>query len=133
MRLANWEERLGAVVAAALGEGFVWGRHDCCTFAADAVVACTGRDVMGELRGTYGSVLTAMRVLESEGGLAAAVTARLGAPIAPLTAQRGDVVMHEVEGYPALGVVTGTHAMAPMARGVQRIPARSWVNAWRVD
>lgn len=133
MRRVDWEERLSALVAAALGEGFVWGAHDCCTFAADAVVACTGRDVMGELRGTYGSVRTAMRVLEAEGGLAAAVTARLGAPIAPLMAQRGDVVLHEVEGYPALAVVMGTHALAPMAKGVQRIPTRGWLNAWRVD
>jgi hypothetical protein len=135
MRHPQWEARLNTLVANALAARFEWGKFDCCTFAADVVQAITGCDRMADLRGTYACLRSALRVLEAEGGLRAAVTRRLGEPLPEheiLFAQRGDVVLHNVEGYPALAVVVGANALAPMSTGVQRLAARDWIAAWAV-
>jgi hypothetical protein len=136
MRLPTWEAALNTLVADALGRRFEWGKFDCCTFAADAVQAVTGSDRMADLRGTYACLRTALRVLEAEGGLRQAVSRRLGAPRPEheiLYAQRGDIVLHNVEGYPALAVVLGANAMAPTAAGIQRLAGRDWLAAWAVN
>jgi hypothetical protein len=134
MRLPDWEARLNALVARALAERFEWGRFDCCTFAADAVVAVTGRDPMAPLRASYGSMKAACRLLEEFGGLRGAVTSVLGEPMPQKTfAQRGDVVLVATDKYPALAVVTGQCALAPLSIGVQRVPVGDWLAAWKVD
>lgn len=134
MRRDDWEARLAALVERARTARFEWGKFDCCTFAADAVQAVRGDDPLAHLRGSYGSLRAARRLLEELGGLRRAVTSLMGEPMAePRCAQRGDLVLVEPDGYPALAVVHGASALLPLGAGVQRVPMADWRMAWRVD
>lgn len=132
-RVEDWPERLLAFVESRRDAAFAWGQNDCCTFAADAVMAIAGADPMAAYRDGYDSALGAARRIREAGyaDLAAAVDAVLPA-IAPLTAQRGDVVMFEAIDGPALGVVMGVYAAAAGPAGVTWVECSRWVRAWRV-
>jgi len=90
-RRPDWMVRLDALVCAFRERPFAWGDHDCCTVAAAVVEACTGADVMGDLRGRYSTALGAARLIEAEGGMAAMLAARLGTEVAVSMAQAGDI------------------------------------------
>jgi hypothetical protein len=90
----DWPAALAALIERRRAEPFLWGQQDCVTFAADDVLALTGQDVLGELRGAWRSLDEAVAVLRREGGLRAAIARRLGAPLpTPRLAQRGDVLL----------------------------------------
>jgi hypothetical protein len=132
MRLPNWEDRLARLVVDAQTRRFRWGAFDCCTFAADAVQAQTGKDPMAGLRG-YTTWRQAILLVRRLGGLPAAVRQVLGDPLSVAAyAQRGDIVMVATK-LPALGVVVGASALVPLSTGVQRLPVGDWVMAWRVE
>jgi hypothetical protein len=132
MRLPDWEARLVSLVNEAPQRRFGWGRFDCCTFAADAVQAVTGRDPMAGLRG-YKTWRQAVLLARRLGGLQEAVRQALGEPLpSPKYAQRGDIVIVNSK-LPALGVVVGASALVPLPMGVQRIPMGDWVTGWRVE
>lgn len=130
-RVEDWPERLLAHVEARRETPFRWGQHDCCTFVADAVREIAGDDLMAALRGRYADARAASRVTREMGGIDAYLDARLPA-IAPLTAQRGDVVMFEAADGPALGVVVGAQAAAAGPAGITWMPIDRWRRAWRV-
>jgi hypothetical protein len=89
---------------------------------------------MADIRHAYGSLHSAWRLLADLGGLKMAVTEVLGQPMANgAFAQRGDIVLVNTDRYPALAVVVGQSALAPLSIGVQRIPVRDWIAAWKVD
>ena len=132
-RLPAWPELLAAHLHAAQHQPFEWAVHDCCTFAAAAVQAITGADPMADLRATYASQLQAARVLKGQGGLHAAVSARLGPPKPVLLAGRGDVVLFEMaDTGSALGICTGTHFAAPGPLGLAMLPMQASQAAWSV-
>lgn len=131
-RPEDWPERLDAYVREAQTQPFVWGTHDCCTFAADWVLAITGVDPMGPWRGEYRTASGAQRLTQERGGLDALVTEALGAPIATAFAQRGDVVMGEGVLGPTMGIVLGVSAAFPGVDGIeQRLIAADW-KVWRL-
>lgn len=131
-RLRDWPERLAALFAARLAQPFEWGVHDCCLFAADAVLAVTGHDPAADLRGTYSSELGAQRVLRRWGGVAGVAIARAGRVVPVALAQPGDVglSLHD-PARPALAVWGGSawHAAAPL--GLVVVPPDAVVRAWR--
>ncbi len=131
-RKENWPELLLASVEAAHTQPFAWGKHDCCTFAADCVQAMTGVDLMERFRGRYTSARGAIRAGAEAGYTALADIWNALPEIAPLTAQRGDVVLFEaVEGL-AVAVVIGHQAVAAGPDGVTLVPLELWLKAWRV-
>ena len=96
---------------------FAWGTVDCCTFAADAVHALTGRS---PLRGmAWANRQQALAVLRERGGLLAAVVDCLGPPqgAPPLP---GDVGLHHQAkaGRAALCVWCGTQWRSPGPQGL---------------
>lgn len=136
-RVENWPSALLAVVADAMHAPFVWGAHDCVTFAADCVRAVTGVDLLADLPGWAGPK-QALRVIEEQGGMAAALTARFGEPIGPAWAQRGDVGLL-VEGEAgdgltgiAVAVCMGDVWLAPGTDGLERLPLAAVAQAWKV-
>lgn len=135
-RLPDWPERLAAFLAAVKDRRFAWANHDCCSFAADAVLAMTGTDAIAPWRGTYTTKLQAARVLGKAGGLSALVTSCVGQPLAsPLLAQRGDVMLFEMpapHGPAALGICVGPHIAAPGPRGTELLPCAAALAAWRI-
>lgn len=110
---------------------FAWGKNDCCSFAADAVVCMTDVDPMAELRGRYDSEAGARALIDEIGGIDVWLDARLS-PVAPRLAGRGDIVMFEAVGGPALSVVVGAHAVGVGPRGMALIGMAHWIKGWRV-
>lgn len=96
-RADDWEARFRRVIENYAAESFAWGRADCATFAADCVEAVTGRDVLGPIRGTYGTRLAARARMKARGwnsaaDAAACVLGAMGAPeIPPRFASVGDI------------------------------------------
>lgn len=138
MRLPDWEGRLGAYLRACRDMPFAYGRHDCCLFAAGAVIAMTGVDLMGEFRGRYRTARGSIRALRRHGAgtLAATMDGKLE-PIAPAFARRGDLVLANYGlGEGALCVVVGREAAAVGAQGEHEglvtIGRAQWRKAWRV-
>ena len=132
-RLPGWPELLAAHLKTLEATPFEWAVHDCCTFAGDAVQVITGTDPMADLRGTYTGALGAARVLQAEGGLAVAVSKRMGFGKLPALAQRGDVVMFDMpERGPALGICVGPQFVAPGEGGMAFINMSAALTAWSV-
>lgn len=139
MRLPNWEEKLGKYIASMERKDFRYGVLDCCRFAAGAVEAIAGKNLMEEVPRYFG-VQEARRLLKSLGGLEmAAETITLGfglREVEPLKAQRGDMVLaYLASGRPCMGVVSpnGWHCIFPALHGLARIPLRECARAWRVE
>lgn len=131
MRRQDWPERLAEFNVARRRMPFAWGGNDCVTMAADWIEQATGTDPIADIRG-WTDALSAGRTIEALGGLEAAITARLGEPIPPAFARRGDVVLLDIAGRETVGVVYGTHAMGPGEEGAVMVPMSVALAAWRV-
>lgn len=148
-RFPDWPERLNAWVDANRARTFAWGEWDCVLAAADCAHALTGADPLEGLR--WNGLRGALRCLEVEGGLEAAVTRVLGAPIGPALAQRGDVLLIDTGALPmmsadldsedaaraelrhALAVCLGEACAAPTRAGLALLPVHRVAHkAWRV-
>lgn len=132
VRFEDWPERLDSYFAARLHIPFDWGFcarfHDCCTFAAGAVIELTGVDLMTGLRG-YRTAEQAGRILAP--GLEHLMDERLPR-IASGFAGRGDLVTAPVERRTALLVVDTFDLVGPGANGLVRLPRHLAQAAWRV-
>jgi len=126
-----WRDRLDALIASRMATPFAWGTHDCCLFAADAVLAQTGADPAADLRGTYTDARQALALLKSLGGLAA-VAGRGGQPVPALCAQVGDIGLVEHEGRELLAVCAGPLWLAPAEQGLAALPLEASRSTWRV-
>lgn len=131
-RLADWEQRLGDIVAQRLAQPFVWGSNDCVLFAADCVQAMTDVDLAADWRGQWDDQSSAVRVIVRVGGLEAVVQKLGFRPVPPLFAQRGDVVLHRREGVDALAVCVGNALAAPGETGLIFFALEHGVVAWHV-
>lgn len=134
-RLPGWPERLAEFFAARQSVPFEWGKQDCMTLAADAVVILTGRDPIARWRGAYGTEAEGDAIV-GEAGLLPFVErmmADFGAPACPVPlAQRGDWAMVTVGNQFVAGVVTGAFVAAPGARRLAHVPLRRAVAAWAI-
>lgn len=133
-RLPAWPELLAAFVEERRHMPFEWGRNDCATFAADAVLAMTGVDVLQPLRGRWATEPAAAEVATSMGGLRGGAMALLGPALSrPTQAPRGAVVLARMDGTAILGVrMSGAQWCAPGAQGLLWRPAREVLLAWGI-
>lgn len=130
-RLPDWQTRLAALVAQRMRHPFIWGVHDCCLFAADAVLACTGQDLAADLRGTYSTQAQAGELLAARGGIIKLASGRLGRVTPPALAQAGDVALADMgDGY-ILAVCGGAHFLAPGPAGLVPLQLHQVRRAWR--
>jgi hypothetical protein len=132
MRPENWPELLDEYLREAQRMPFAWGRQDCCTLAADWVRLIRGVDPMAAWRGQYRTAAGAVRAIEAGGGLASMVSSVLGDPIPVTFAQRGDVVLAELERGPTMGIVIDHRGMFPGLDGAEARLLSTAVQAWRV-
>lgn len=132
-RPADWVQRLHAYVASRRAMPFAWSTNDCASFAAGWVHALTGREVLPDYPATAAG---AARFLADHGGLRALATRALGEPLTvPQFAQRGDVLLVEIEGRESLAVLTGATLVGPGERGLTVLPV-DWSEvraAWSVS
>lgn len=110
-RKKTWEELLSIYIANAHDREFVWGQHDCASFAAGAIKAVTGHDLTDLFAGQYGDLRQAAQWLKTKGyrSFQEAVTDQLGGAVHPAQAGRGDIVMRRVGNGNVLGVCVGKH------------------------
>lgn len=132
-KTAGWETHLTRAIADARGQPFVWGRHDCATWAVDLRRALTGGpDHAAAWRGRYRTPRGAVRVMRSLGwsSLEDGARALFGAPLeGVLLAQRGDLTLG---GEPeALGVCLGAEVAFVGPAGLVFVPLASCRMAWR--
>ena len=127
-RLERWPTLLADYVEGALGRPFCFGKHDCCSFAAGAIEAITGETVPLP---AYADAREAAEALAAE-SLSSRVRSILGPPIAPASAQRGDLAMVLVDGRETLAVCVGGMMVAPGAGGLVFVETSAAVAAWRV-
>lgn len=126
------QKKLTLYLQACAATPFAWGRHDCCTFVAQAVLVQTGADPMADLP-LYAGADAAQALLAANGGIESMVTQRLGDPVIPHMAARGDVVMFDtvINGM-ALGICVGAQFAAVTPEGLRFYGMRHAVKAWRV-
>lgn len=110
-RKPHWEESFSIYIANAREQRFKWGENDCAVFAAGAIKAVTGTDLLPGFVGQYGNVREAVKWLRANGyeSFQHAVSDRLGEPVHPAKAGRGDIVMRRVGNANVLGVCVGKH------------------------
>lgn len=140
-RIHNWPETLHEYFLARATASFAWGSHDCCTFAADGVLAITGIDIAADFRG-YTTKAGALRAIKKiTGGTTAAdavayAAQKHGLPELehPLTAQRGDLVLVDENGELLCGLVhlNGSDVVVAGENGPLRKPITDVTRAWRV-
>jgi hypothetical protein len=133
MRYADWPQRLDAYIAERMDTPFTWGagQHDCCSFAAGAVVAMTGTNPISDYH--YGDERGALRLIRDAGSLDALACRVLGEPIPVAFAGRGDVVMADLERGATIGVCLGPVAAFPAAIGLVHRPTLACRAAWRIE
>lgn len=129
-RLTDWPTRLIAFIDERAAAPFAWGPNDCCTYAADGVLAITGEDPMPELRGAYIDAAGALRLI-AEKSLRDRLAEKFEAiPIGQ--ARRGDVVIVEQEGREVVMIVEGATLVGPGANGAVRLPRKATRAAFKV-
>jgi len=131
-RLPNWQTRLAALCAERQAAPFVWGTHDCCLWAADAVQALAGVDFASAWRGTYTSAAGAARLLAELGGVRAIASAALGDPVPVAFAAVGDVVLIEQDGRELLAVCNGGTALCVGPDGLAPVGMEAALAVWKV-
>ena len=133
-RYPDWPERLASFVDARRACRFAWGRHDCVTLAGDWVLEATGVDLLAELRGQWHSRRQADALLGSAGGLAMAVSNRLGERLRPAQLMRGDIVLGEgPDAEEFLGICLGEESVGvgrPV--GVRLFQTMAAAAGWRI-
>jgi len=132
-RLQNWASLLDALIEQRRCMPFAWGTHDCCQFARVAVKAMTGSDPAAKwgLR-RYKSARGAVNNLNRLGGLEA-LPAKAGLQEIMLAyAGRGDVLVCDIEGRPALAICLGAVCVGPGATGLVFQKTSDAQSAWKV-
>lgn len=131
-RLNNWLSRFAALVDTARARPFEWGAHDCCLWAASAVLSITGEDPAEAWRGGYRTERAAMRILRSLGGLTGAGSL-CGVAIDVSLATVGDIgLVTWSDGVQSLAVCAGHTWMCAGSYGLEHLPLDAATAAWGV-
>lgn len=110
-----------------------WGSraNDCISFAAGAVEALTGRDLIAAAGFRWASAAGAARVLKRVGGIAGALDLVLPRTECAM-AHRGDVGLAVIEGRESCVVIEGALVVGPGVERLVRVPRAVLVQAWSV-
>ena len=142
-RTTHWATReLHDFLESSATKSFQWGVHDCCLFAADAILAMTGADIADAFRGKYNDEASAFSLIKSvTGGSTVAGAAEYCAlqygleeyPF-PLMAKRGDLAVVEESGRLIAGIVhlTGRHVVSVGEDGLKRLCISTVQRSWAV-
>ena len=133
-RVDHWERLLAAAIDTARAKPFVWGVHDCPTFAFEVRMILTGGEDIAVLwRGRYTTALGGQRVMRCLGWASLEEMGRtlLGEPKqSVLLAQRGDIVLADTGlGF---GICSGASAVGIAPEGLVTVPLTSCRFAWPI-
>ena len=133
-RVDHWERLLASAIDTARVRLFVWGVHDCPTFAFETRMILTGgEDIAALWRGRYTTALGGARVMRRLGwaSLEEMGSSLLGEPRqAVLLAQRGDIVLADTGlGF---GICNGASTVGMAPEGLVTVPLTSCRLAWPI-
>jgi len=118
---------------------FVWGKHDCVIFAADAVKAMTGHDLAKSYRGLYTNQFEAYEIIVRADGLEKITdkeckTYGFSKRDHPMKAQRGDLVMLFTKLGDTMGIVSenGKDIYVADQIGYRKLPFKDIKAAWQI-
>ena len=136
-RSDTWHADLAAYIVSVGAKPFVWGEHDCATFAAGAVMAMTGEDFAKPYRGKYKSLRGGLGMLKRKGfANHADLAASLFEEIHPSLARVGDLAAVPADGATliALGIVQGERifVLRPGSVGMGTVDLLSATRAFRI-
>ena len=135
-RVSNWPAALHRFLLDKESRAFEWGLNDCCLFTCDGILAITGCDLAGDLRGTYTDAISARCTVKELGGVESIADNRCkskGWPrIAVPFAGRGDVVCVDMAHGPTLGICTGALSAFAGKDGTIFQPTLNCRAAWRI-
>lgn len=131
MRYPDWPIRLNEYVAEAQKKEFKLGEHDCCTFAAGAIEAMTGKDWMPEFRGHYDDWKSAEDALDEIGydNLYKTLTKKFGPAVIGQKGRKGDLAFYDG----SCGIVLGRYAMFLGENGYVYVLLRRLQRAFRIE
>lgn len=143
MKNHNWPIQLAKFIEKRRHAPFVWGKHDCCLFCADAAVIICGIDPAEEYRGKYHDQSSAYKLLKKIGdGTLEGAWSRYFKSIGLNEIQRGDVCLIDADIhaiYPqsryACSLCFGNKlwVTTPGHQGLQTLSISCAVKAWRVE
>jgi hypothetical protein len=133
-RVDHWERLLASAIDTARVRPFVWGVHDCPTFAFETRMILTdGEDIAALWRGRYTTALGGERVMRRLGWASLEEMGRslLGEPRpSVLLAGRGDIVLADTGlGF---GICTGASAVGMAPEGLVTVPLSCCQLAWPI-
>ena len=133
-RVDHWERLLAAAIDTARARPFVWGVHDCPTFAFETrMILIDGEDIAALWRGRYTTALGGERVMRRLGWASLEEMGRslLGEPRpSVLLAKRGDIVLADTGlGF---GICTGASAVGMAPEGLVTVPLTYCRLAWPI-
>ncbi len=135
-KCADWPRQLNLYLAEAQHRyaktGLKWGEFDCCTFAFDWVLRCTGEDPMADYRGAYKTKKEALEVLRDKGGgtLLSACKQYFGKPVKGPSGHRGDVAYLKSEKACGIFVTRGSLMAAVFLGEGGLVSAKAHDAAW---
>lgn len=134
MRVWNWVERLHAAIDRQSEAPFDYATLNCALFAAENVDAVLGDEskYAEAIRAEFADEAGARAFMDREGGLEAAVTKRLGEPVAWWHLRRGDVALIETPEGPALGTCLGDVIILLGPDGIASLKLDKVLKGWRV-
>ena len=136
-RYQDWSVRLNKFITDHHTQGFEYGKHDCCLYVCDAVLAMTGVDMAEDFRGyDEKSFEKLLKDNKGVGGIAIQMAKKLNLHKIPVSfAQRGDVVyLKDSEEQSVLGIVSmnGRDVYVATNIGVTEYPLVHCNHAWRI-
>lgn len=138
MRHPQWQERLQRFLDDSNASPFVFGTHDCVTFAAGACDALTGGSMLDAIRQRYQwhDLRSSAVIIRDSGGMLQLVSQFLGDPVTPFQARHGDIVLAScgIKGHArALMVRLPDRLAGRAACGLAYLPLTASRHAWRVE
>lgn len=132
MRKVGWEVLLDAYLRDVAEKEFAYGICDCVIFASDAVKIMTGIDPMLEGRDRYDDLkVGAALIAKHRGGYFGIMDFYFERHKNVRKAQRGDVVVRNIDGHPAFGIVwNGKAFFKGIERGLVSFPVVESGAAW---
>jgi len=126
-RYENWPTLLLHFVDSLDNQKFNWGKNDCFIFCGGAIQAMTGDDIFKgyKFKGKYDSAAGAIKQFKKHNfKTLESVWSHFLTPVAVAFAQRGDVVLKELENekMPACGIVLDQRSVFLAPEGLTYLP-----------
>jgi len=133
LRRSDWQQQLSQEAIRHSQTPYEFGEHDCILFAANCVLAMTGRDPAEDIRGRYKTEIGAARIIKNAGfeNLGDMIADRLP-EIKPTEARRGDVVLCDGPDGEFAAMVVGKTCVGPGRDGLLHVPLSQALRAYRV-